>query len=80
MGLVDDAPSQSYQLVYSWPQNCDPSMKPRSLKDYLNSGLMPSLTDRMQLAPRPCHFDLSLSRPGLAAQELLQRQCAILLK
>jgi len=49
-GLVDDAESQSYQLVYNWPQNCDSSVKPRSLKDYLNSGLTPSLTDRMQLA------------------------------
>ncbi|KAJ9664394.1 hypothetical protein H2198_000323 [Neophaeococcomyces mojaviensis] len=48
--LVEDANSQSYQLVYNWPLNCDPKVKPRSLRDYLDSRLLPSLTDRIQLA------------------------------
>lgn len=49
-GLVEDIKSQRYQFVYNWPLNCDPTVVPRSLKDYLNSAMMPTLTDRLQLA------------------------------
>lgn len=50
MGLLTEERIQRCQFVYSWPDGCDPHVKPRSLQDYLSIGYTPSLTERFSLA------------------------------
>jgi hypothetical protein len=50
MGLLTEEGLQRCQFVYTWPEGCDPHVKPKSLQEYLSGSYIPSLTDRIRLA------------------------------
>jgi hypothetical protein len=50
MGLLTEEGSQRCQFAYTWPEGCDPHVKPKSLHEYLSGSYIPSLTDRIRLA------------------------------